>query len=68
MRHDVLATRAGRGQAGAGFDLRFNFSHNARCAFRPGDGPRTFGFFISISVNCRSSPALAQLARVSFIG
>jgi len=68
MRRDVFPTRTGRGHAGAGFDLRFNFSRNARCAFRPGDGPRTFGFFMSILVNCRSSPALAQLARVSFIG
>lgn len=32
------------GSGGAGFDLRFNFSPSARCAFRDGDGPRTFGF------------------------
>jgi len=36
------------GTGGGGLDLRFNLSRRARCALRPGDGPRTVGFFMSI--------------------
>jgi len=68
MRGDAFWTRPWTGHAGAGFDFRFNFSPNARCAFRPGEGPRTFGFLMSILDNGRSNRALTQLARGSFIG
>ena len=34
------------GNGGAGFDFRFSFWPNARCAFRDGEGPRTLGFSI----------------------
>src|SRR5437588_5459779 len=40
--------RSGSGHAGAGFDLRFNFPRRAKCALREGEGPRTFGFFMSV--------------------
>jgi len=56
------------GHAGAGFDLRFSLSRNAKWAFLAGEGPRTFGFFMSMFAECRSTTELAQLAHPSFIG
>jgi hypothetical protein len=35
---------------GGGLSGRFNFSRKARCAFREGDGPRTFGFSIASNI------------------
>src|SRR5438045_6917745 len=43
------------GKGGGGFDLRFNLSRNARCAFRLGEAPRTVGFSIGLLLSCRFS-------------
>ena len=42
---------AATGNGGGGFDLRFNLSRNTRCAFRPGEAPRTDGFSISALIS-----------------
>jgi len=41
------------GNGGGDFDLRFNLSRRARCAFRPAVGPLAFGFSMSIQ-ECRA--------------
>ena len=57
------------GNAGTGFDLRFNLRRNTKCAFRAGEGPRTFGFFMfNLCPEYRSTVASAQLALGNFIG
>src|SRR5438045_6129248 len=41
------------GTGGGGFDLRFNLSRRARCAFRPAVGPLAVGFSMSTQ-ECRA--------------
>ena len=72
MRRDgCFMARPGAGHAGTGFDLRFSFSRNAKCAFRAGEGPRTFGFFMSILLivvqPCIGAIGAAQLHRLNFV-
>ncbi len=55
------------GNGGGGLKSRFNFSRKARCAFRLGDGPRTFGFFMSI-LQMSIYEMLHAIGAVSFIG
>jgi hypothetical protein len=50
------------GNGGGGFDLRFNLSRKARCAFRLGVGPRASGFCMSIYKMLRA------IGAVNFIG
>jgi hypothetical protein len=64
----LAGLRSNPGNGGAGFDLRFSLSSNASWAFRLGNGPRTFGFFISTLLDCRSGKVPAQLADGRFIG
>ena len=44
---------------GGSFDFRFNLSLKARCALRPGDGPRAFGFSMLIVVGNIDLPVCA---------
>ena len=50
---------------GGSFGFRFNLSLKARCALRPGEGPRAFGFSMVIFSRCTAFvPApLYQLRR-----